>query len=94
MNMVKNMALKCLLAPPVVASEYTCGTSCFAPVAILWLASCVSILFGFLGGPMGNPGISWTTIAVGIGLWLISGFWTWYVTRNQESCKPKKNLEI
>jgi hypothetical protein len=87
-----NLSLKCLIVPPLVASRYTCGTSCIAPVTILWLASCVSILFGFLGGPMGRSEISWPTISVGIVLWLASGCWTVYATKNNESCRTvKKN---
>ena len=80
----------CILVPPLVAGKYTCGTSCVAPVTILWVASCVSILFGFLGGPLGKPGISWASIGVGILLWLISGCWTMYATRNLQRCAPRK----
>ena len=92
MNLEHSVPLKCMLAPPLVASKYSCGTSCVAPVTILWLASCAFMLLGFLGGPMGKPDISWATIAVGILMWLMSGCWTWYATRNRESCQPRKTI--
>jgi len=84
------LTIKCLLAPPLVASRYTCGTSCIAPVTILWLASCVCIFFGFNGGPMGRPEISWPTVAFGSVLWILSGCWTMLATQNLKSCQPKK----
>ena len=82
-----NISLKCILAPPLVAARYTCGTSCIAPVSVIWLAGFVSILFGFLGGPTGQAGISWASILFGIALWITSGCWTLIVTRGGDSCE-------
>ncbi|MGD2119956.1 MAG: hypothetical protein PVG66_16475 [Chromatiales bacterium] len=81
-----NISLKCILAPPLVAARYTCGTSCIAPVCVIWLAAFVSILFGFIGGPTGQAGISWQSILFGLMLWCISGCWTFVATRGTESC--------
>lgn len=71
-----NKYLMTALLPPMSACRFTCGTSCAAPVTVLWLFSVVSIGFGFLGGPSNEPDISWSTIAMGMGTWAISAGWT------------------
>lgn len=83
-----NLNVKCFVAPPLVASDYTCGSSVVAPVFILWLAGCVSVGFGLIGGPTGQPTISWNTIGFGMLLVLTAGIWTWFVIRSRENCKP------
>jgi hypothetical protein len=85
------ISLGCVLAPPLVASQYSCGSSCAAPVTILWLGSIFCMLLGLLGGPLEKTGISWPTFFVGLGLWLISAIWTWLATRKIDGCRVIKN---
>lgn len=67
--------LTSILMPPVGACRYGCGSSCAAPVTVFWLFGMVSILYGFFGGPMGSDGISWYTVGLGAGMWLIAAVW-------------------
>ena len=64
------------LLPPVGACRYGCGTNCAAPVTVFWLFGVVSVVYGFLGGPTSEPGISWYTIGLGLALWAIAAVWT------------------
>ena len=64
-----------LLAPPIGACRYGCGSSCAAPVTVFWLFGVVSVVYGFLGGPMGEPGISWHTVGLGLAMWSIAAVW-------------------
>jgi hypothetical protein len=64
------------LLPPVGACRYGCGTSCAAPVTVFWLFGVVSVVYGFLGGPTSEPGISWYTIGLGLAMWAIAAIWT------------------
>ena len=52
------------------------GTSCAAPVTVFWLFGVVSVVFGFLGGPTNEPGISWYTVILGLVMWGIAAVWT------------------
>ena len=65
-----------LLAPPIGACQYGCGSSCAAPVTVFWLFGVVSVVYGFLGGPMGEPGISWYTVGLGLAMWGIAAVWS------------------
>jgi hypothetical protein len=64
------------LIPPIGACRYACGTSCAAPVTVFWLFGVVSVVFGFLGGPTNEPGISWYTVILGLVMWGIAAVWT------------------
>ena len=64
------------LLPPVGACRYGCGTNCAAPITVFWLFGVISVMFGFFGGPTGEPGISWTTIVLGLVMWGIAAAWT------------------
>ena len=68
--------LTSILTPPVGACRYGCGSNCAAPVTVFWLFGIVSVVFGFLGGPTGETGISWYTIGLGIAMWGIAAVWT------------------
>ena len=68
--------LTAILMPPVGACRYGCGSACAAPVTVFWLFGLVSVVYGLLGGPMGEPGISWRTIGLGLAMWAISSVWT------------------
>ena len=64
------------MMPPVGACRYGCGTNCAAPVTVFWLFGIVSVIYGFLGGPTGEVGISWYTIGLGLAMWGIAAIWT------------------
>lgn len=68
--------LTALVMPPVGACRYGCGTNCAAPVTVFWLFGVVSVIYGLLGGPMGEIGISWYTVGLGFAMWGISAVWT------------------
>ena len=74
--MVLKRYVTSVLMPPVGACRYGCGSSCAAPVTVFWLFGMVSVIFGFLGGPTGEPGISWYTIGLGLAMWAIAAIWT------------------
>ncbi len=63
------------ISPPIGACCYACGTSCAAPISVFWLFGVVSIIYGFMGGPLGEPQISWYTVGLGVLMWLISAVW-------------------
>ena len=71
------------LLPPVGAVRYGCGSACAAPVTVFWLFGMVSIVFGLFGGPTGEDGISWVTIALGFGMWGISAVWALVTMRGE-----------
>ena len=71
-----NRHLTTFLMPPVSACRYACGTSCAAPVTVFWLFGVVSVVYGLLGGPTSTPGVSWATVALGLGMWGIAAVWT------------------
>ncbi len=74
--MVLKSYMTSVLMPPVGACRYGCGTNCAAPVTVFWLFGVVSVVYGFLGGPTGEPGISWYTVGLGLAMWGIAAIWT------------------
>jgi hypothetical protein len=74
--MVAKSYLTSALMPPVGACRYGCGTNCAAPVTVFWLFGVVSVVYGFLGGPTAEPGISWYTVGLGFAMWAIAAVWT------------------
>ncbi|MCB1817751.1 MAG: hypothetical protein H6960_08025 [Chromatiaceae bacterium] len=73
------------LFPPVGACRYGCGTNCAAPVTVFWLFGVVSVIYGLLGGPTGEPGISWYTVGLGFGMWGIAAVWTMLTIQGVEA---------
>lgn len=73
------------LLPPVGACRFGCGTNCSAPVTVFWLFGVVSVVYGLLGGPMGEPGISWYTIILGLVMWGIAAVWTMLTIQGVET---------
>ena len=73
------------LMPPVGACRYGCGTSCAAPVTVFWLFGVVSLVYGFLGGPTGEPGISWYTVWLGCAMWIVAAVWTLLTLKDVEA---------
>ncbi len=74
-----------LLLPPIGACQYGCGSNCAAPVTVFWLFGVVSVVYGFLGGPMGEPGVSWHTVGLGLALWGISAVWAMLTIQGGEA---------
>ncbi|HHI76921.1 MAG TPA: hypothetical protein ENJ94_07090 [Gammaproteobacteria bacterium] len=64
------------LIPPVGACRYGCGTSCAAPITVFWLFGVISVVYGLLGGPTNEPGVSWYTVGLGVVMWGIAAVWT------------------
>jgi hypothetical protein len=71
--------------PPVGACCFGCGTNCAAPVTVFWLFGVVSVVYGFLGGPMGEAGTSWVTILLGLSMWGIAAIWTMLTIQGVET---------
>jgi len=65
-----------LFAPTVAVCKFGCASCCAAPITVFWLAGIVSIVFGFLGGPVSLTETSWTTVTLGLALWGIASLWT------------------
>jgi peptidoglycan/LPS O-acetylase OafA/YrhL len=61
--------------PPLAVRRYGCAGACAGPIAVVWITSLVSIVFGFLGGPTESPGPNWLVVGLGVLLWLVSGLW-------------------
>lgn len=81
--------LTSVLIPPVGACRYGCGSNCAAPVTVFWLFGLVSVVYGFLGGPTAEPGISWYTVGLGALMWAVSVIWTlltFHGGTQQEGC--------
>jgi hypothetical protein len=74
--MILKSYLTSAVMPPVGACRYGCGTNCAAPVTVFWLFGVFSVVYGFFGGPTAEPGISWYTIALGLGMWAVAAVWT------------------
>lgn len=64
-----------ILVPPFAVCRYGCAGYCAAPIGLFWLAGIVSIVYSFYGGPLGVDGISWTTLFLGVVMWIIATVW-------------------
>ncbi len=72
------------LTPPVAVCRWGCASCCAAPIAVFWIAGITGIVYGFLGGPAQLPHVSWTTVGLGAGLWVIAAVWAWTTLRSVE----------
>ncbi|MEJ2360291.1 MAG: hypothetical protein P8Z75_02505 [Gammaproteobacteria bacterium] len=82
-----------ILIPPLAVCRYGCAGCCAAPIGVFWLAGIVSIIYGYLGGPAGLETISWTTVALGLGLWIIASVWAMMAIRGvkDDECQRKRS---
>ena len=64
------------LMPPIGACRYGCGANCAASVSVFWLFGVISVVYGFLGGPTNEPGVSWLTLGLGMAMWGVAAMWT------------------
>lgn len=92
--------LTAALAPPLAVCQYGCAGCCAAPIGVFWITGIVSIIYGFLGGPAQLAEISWTTVLLGLGLWVIAAVWAENTIRGVEadesdpSCKSKTDSSL
>ena len=75
------------IVPPFAVCRYGCAGCCAAPIGVVWLAGIISIIYGFLGGPAQLETISWGTLGLGIGLWILAAIWAATVIRGVDADK-------
>lgn len=73
------------LIPPVGACRYGCGTNCTPAITVFWLFGVVSVVFGLMGGPTNEPGISWYTVGLGLLMWGLAAIWTLFTLQGVEA---------
>jgi uncharacterized membrane protein YqaE (UPF0057 family) len=64
-----------ILIPPLAVCRYGCAGYCAAPIGLFWLTGIGSLIYAFYGGPLGVDGISWTTLILGLAMWIIAAVW-------------------
>ena len=85
------------LAPPLAVCQYGCASCCAAPIGVFWITGIIGIIYGFMGGPAELAQISWSTLLLGVGLWLIASVWAENTIRGVEidqtdpSCNTHKS---
>ncbi len=77
--------LKVIFLPPLAVSRHGCAAICAAPIAVFYLAALVAIVYSSFGGPAAVPGISWSTLALGVALWAVAAAWSILVLRQNPS---------
>lgn len=77
--------------PPIAVCRYGCAGCCAAPIGVMWFAGIVSIIYGFAGGPAASETVSWTTVGLGVLLWIIAVTWAFMVVRgvSDDKTDPK-----
>lgn len=84
------------LTPPLAVCRYGCAGCCAAPIGVFWITGIIGMIYGFMGGPANLEQISWTTVLLGLGLWVISAVWAENTIKGVEAdqqdpnCKNKK----
>lgn len=79
------------ILPSLAVCRYGCAGCCAAPISVVWLAGVIAIIYGFVGGPAQLVGISWGTLGLGVGLWLLAFIWAATVIRgvDADNADPK-----
>ena len=68
--------LVALIAPPAAVVHHGSAGYTAAPIAVFWLTSLFSLVYGLSGGQLGNlEGSEWIIIGLGVLLWLIAAAW-------------------
>ena len=75
------------IVPPLAVCRYGCAGCCAAPIAVVWLAGIIAIIYGFMGGPADLEGISWGTLGLGAVMWVLAAIWAATVIRGVEDDK-------
>ena len=64
------------LVPPAAVTGYGCATCTAGPIGVFWLTSIVSIVYGLMGGTLGDwEGSQALLVGLGIVMWLIAAVW-------------------
>lgn len=64
------------LAPPAAVIGHGCAACTAGPIGVFWLTGIFSIVYGLLGGRLGNlEGSEWLLVGLGIVLWSIAAVW-------------------
>jgi len=86
-----NRFLLASLTPPLAVCRYGCAGCCAAPIGVVWLAGIIAIIYGFMGGPAQLETISWGTLGLGIGMWILAAIWAGTVIRgvDADNADPK-----
>jgi len=88
------------LTPPLAVCHYGCASCCAAPIGVFWVTGIISIIYGFMGGPANLEQISWMTVLLGFGLWVIAAVWAENTLKGVETdqedpnCKSKKASNV
>ncbi len=77
-----NAYLIAALAPPAASCDRGCASQCAAPATVLWLSGLAGIVYGLIGGPTAEAGISWHSVGFGLALWGAAVVWTLAVRRD------------
>ena len=79
------------LIPPFAVCRYGCAGCCAAPIGVVWLAGIIAIIYGFMGGPAELEGISFGTLGLGVGMWVLAAIWAATVIRgvDEDKADPK-----
>lgn len=82
-----------ILIPPLAVCRYGCAGCCAAPIGVFWLTGMISIVYGFIGGPADLETTSWTTVSLGIALWVIASVWAMMAIRGvkDDECQRKRS---
>ena len=76
--------LMATLVPPLAVCHYGCASCCAAPIGVFWITGIIGIIYGLLGGPAELAHVSWPTLLLGIGLWVIAAVWAENTIRGVE----------
>lgn len=85
------------LVPPFAVCRYGCAGCCAAPISVVWLAGIFAIIYGFMGGPAQLEHVSWGTLGLGFGLWIVAAVWAATVIRGVDidtadpACRDKRS---
>jgi len=82
-----------LLVPPFAVCRYGCAGCCAAPIGVFWLTGIVSLIYGYLGGPLHLDTVSWYTVGLGAALWAIAAVWAaiTLLTVDDDKCQKKSS---
>ncbi len=70
-----------IFIPPVAVYGYGRANVTCAPIALFWLTSLISIVYGFLGGVRELTTTSWIEIILGLTLWIIASSWAYLAVK-------------
>ena len=64
------------LVPPAAVVGHGCAACTAAPIGVFWLTSIVSIVYGLMGGTLGDwEGSQGFLVGLGVVMWSIAAVW-------------------